>query len=344
MADETGVSGQRSMTHPYLDTRQLEAFVAVISIGSMTGAARALGRSQPVVTRLIQELEAELGFPLLHRNGPRISPTQQGVAFHEQAELILGGLRTLSERARGIATGAPQPVEIASLPSLASSLVPRALAGLSSGDLPGRIHLRSTAAETIVQAVADRTADIGLTSLPLDNPGVEVNWTAELPCVAVVSRGHRLAGRAEISPSDLAGERLIASHNPYRLRLAINQALGAFDIAPPARIDSNSSPVSIALAREGLGVAVVESLTVTGLPVADIAVLPFSFHIPFRFGMITAAGRPLSPLVERLVGDLRRQAEAIPGFRPLNDCDVAKVADIAPWHGKDRENAPGERK
>lgn len=320
----------QNMTNPYLDTRQLEAFVAVISIGSMTGAARVLGRSQPVVTRLIQELEAELGFPLLHRNGPRISPTQQGVAFYAQAEVILGGLRTLSERARGIARAVPQPVEIASLPSLASSIVPRALAGLSPEDLPGSIHLRSTAAETIVQAVADRTADIGLTSLPLDNPGVEVHWTAEVPCVAVVSRGHRLAGHAEISPADLGGERLIASHNPYRLRLAINQALGAFHVAPPAQIDSNSSQVSIALAREGLGVAVVESLTVNGLPVADVVVLPFRFYIPFRFGAITAAGRPLSPLVERLVGDLRSRAAGIPGFRPLDDRDAAKVADIAP--------------
>ncbi|MFT3690933.1 LysR family transcriptional regulator [Paenirhodobacter sp.] len=318
------------MTTPYLDTRQLEAFVAVISIGSMTGAARALGRSQPVVTRLIQDLEAELGFPLLHRNGPRISPTQQGVAFHEQAELILGGLRTLSERARGIAEAAPLPVAIAALPSLGSSIVPRALAGLPTGALPGRIHLRSAPAETIVQAVADRTADIGLTSLPLDNPGVEVHWTAEVPCVAVVARGHRLAAHAQISPADLAQERLIASHNPYRLRLAIDQALAAFDVAPPALIDSNSSTVSIALAREGLGVAVVESLTVTGLPVADVAVLPFSFRIPFRFGMITAAGRPLSPLVERLVGDLRDQAARLPGFRALNDGDAAKVAEIAP--------------
>ncbi|WP_245437468.1 MULTISPECIES: LysR family transcriptional regulator [Neorhizobium] len=33
----------------------------------MTGAAKALGKSQPVITRLIQDLEQELGFPILHR-------------------------------------------------------------------------------------------------------------------------------------------------------------------------------------------------------------------------------------------------------------------------------------
>lgn len=317
---------------PYLDTRQLEAFVAVVSIGSMTGAAKALGRSQPVVTRLIQELEAELGFALLHRNGPRISPTQQGVAFYEQAELILGGLRTIGERARTIASAAPQPIEIAALPSLSASLMPLSLAALAKagggatagegGDamagLPGRLHLRSAPTESIVQAVVERTADLGLPSLPLDNPGVEVHWTAEVPCVAVLARSHPLAGRTSLTPADLAGERLITSHNPYRLRLSVNRAYEAFGVTPPGVIDSNSSPVSIALARQGLGVAIVESLTTQGLPVADVAVIPLGFHIPFRFGAITAAGRPLPPLVEKLIADLALQAEAhVPGFRRL---------------------------
>lgn len=309
------------MKNPYLDTRQLEAFVAVVSIGSMTGASRALGYSQPVVTRLIQELEAELGFALLHRNGPRISPTQQGVAFYEQAEIMLSGLRIVAERARAISSSAPQPIEISSLPSLAASAVPQALAKLVSDERPERIYIRTAAAEAIVQAVADRTADIGLTSLPLDNPGVEVHWTAEVSCVAVVARAHRLAQRASLVPEDLVGETLITSHNPYRLRLSIDQALASFKSRPAAFIDSNSSPVSIALARKGLGVALIEPLTMTGLPIEDVVILPLSFRIPFRFGLITAAGRPLSAAVERLIGVLKDQIMLVAA--ELDDCAAA---------------------
>src|ERR1044071_1929310 len=99
------------MIPEYLDTRQLEAFVAVMSIGSMTGAAKALGKSQPVITRLIQYLEQELGFHLLHRNGPRLAPTEQGVNFFSHAELFLSGLRAISERARSIATAEARSIE-----------------------------------------------------------------------------------------------------------------------------------------------------------------------------------------------------------------------------------------
>ena len=48
-----------------MELRQLEAFAAVMSTGSVTAAGRVLGRSQPAVTRLVQELEAEIGYPLV---------------------------------------------------------------------------------------------------------------------------------------------------------------------------------------------------------------------------------------------------------------------------------------
>src|SRR5436853_284312 len=65
-----------------LDIWQLDAFCAVMTTGGITAAAQLLGRSQPAVTRQIQELETALGFPLLERSGRRVTPTEQGRKFH----------------------------------------------------------------------------------------------------------------------------------------------------------------------------------------------------------------------------------------------------------------------
>jgi DNA-binding transcriptional LysR family regulator len=303
------------MPPDYLDTRQLEAFVAVISIGSMTGAAKALGKSQPVITRLIQDLEEELGFPVLHRNGPRIAPTEQGVAFFVQAELFLSGLRTISERARNIEMAQARPIELASVPALAASVVPLALQDLPKDQFPHHFHLQSTASENVVQAVVARTADVGIASLPLDNPGVDVHWVGEVPCVAVVSANDALAGKDMLRPEDLKGRRLIASANPYRLRMRIDKALAEQSIEPGGVIDSNATYVSLSLARAGLGVAIVESLTISGLPINDVAILPLAFHIPFYWGVITATGVPLPSTVQRLISSIERRAKDLPHFR-----------------------------
>ena len=302
------------MIPQYLDTRQLEAFVAVMSIGSMTGAARALGKSQPVVTRLIQELEQEIGFSLLHRNGPRIAPTEQGIAFFTQAELFLGGLRTISERARQIVSQKAGPLEIASIPAIAASILPQALATFAPGEMPDHVHMQSTSAENVVQTVVARTADVGIASLPLDNTGVDVHWVGEVPCVAVVAESSDLAGRSVIGPKDLQGRRLIASANPYRLRMRINQALEAHKVMTCGVVDSNATYVSLSLARAGVGVANVESATLWGLPVRGVRIIPLAFEVPFQWGAVTATGRPLSPTAKRLLEAIESVAATMPGF------------------------------
>ena len=109
-----------------MELRQLEAFAAVMSTGSVTAAGR-LGRSQPAISRLLQELEAEIGYALFSRSGPRVTPTEQGFLLYEDVERALAGMRQIRERAGEIARGQAQPLLIAATPALAAGLVPAAL-------------------------------------------------------------------------------------------------------------------------------------------------------------------------------------------------------------------------
>lgn len=119
-----------------MEIRELEAFLAVMSTGSITAAARLLDRSQSQVTRLIQDLEISVGFALLDRNGPKIAPSEKGIAFHAEAERFLSGIGHLRERARTIAEKEPQPIEIVAIPAFASGIIPLALAALPEKLLP----------------------------------------------------------------------------------------------------------------------------------------------------------------------------------------------------------------
>ena len=79
-----------------VELRQLEAFAAVMSAGSVTGAGQMLGRSQPTVTRLIQELEQELGFALFECSGPKVTPTQKAFMLWAEVDSALQGVRLAS--------------------------------------------------------------------------------------------------------------------------------------------------------------------------------------------------------------------------------------------------------
>lgn len=64
---------------------QLRSFVALHETSSFTAAAERLYTSQPVVTRHILQLEAELGCPLFIRTTRRVASTKAGDVFYEKA-------------------------------------------------------------------------------------------------------------------------------------------------------------------------------------------------------------------------------------------------------------------
>ncbi|EKF74052.1 LysR family transcriptional regulator [Alcanivorax hongdengensis A-11-3] len=72
-----------------MDLKQLNAFVVVADTGSMVAAASQLGLSQPSLSRLIRQLEADLGSRLLHRTGRGVSVTDSGRMVMEQARALL---------------------------------------------------------------------------------------------------------------------------------------------------------------------------------------------------------------------------------------------------------------
>ena len=71
-----------------LNLHLLRIFYTVASSGSFTQAAKTLYISQPAVSRGVQELEQQVGMPLLDRVGHTVSLTQTGKILYEHAAQI----------------------------------------------------------------------------------------------------------------------------------------------------------------------------------------------------------------------------------------------------------------
>src|SRR5690606_11063651 len=126
-----------------MELRQLEAFAAVMSTGSVTAAGRLLGRSQPAITRLIQELEAEIGYALFTRNGPRVTPTEQGFLLYDDVERALVNLQQIRNRAEEIARGDARPRRLAATSALSPGVLPAARKRSEGHTATCHLHLRS---------------------------------------------------------------------------------------------------------------------------------------------------------------------------------------------------------
>jgi len=68
----------------------IEAFLAIIDEGSLSAAARRLGRSLQAVSRSLMALERSVGVALVHRTTRQSAPTEAGLAFYRRVKPAFG--------------------------------------------------------------------------------------------------------------------------------------------------------------------------------------------------------------------------------------------------------------
>src|SRR4029077_16488297 len=81
---------QRAVTYD-----QLIAFLAVANDGAFTAASNTLHKSQPAVSKLVRNLEDELGVALFDRSQYRATLTDAGRLFHERAAAVIESTEAL---------------------------------------------------------------------------------------------------------------------------------------------------------------------------------------------------------------------------------------------------------
>lgn len=137
---------------------QLQTFLAIYRLGSVTAAAQQLHLSQPTVSAHLRALEAELGRPLFVRLARGVSATPPGhalardVAPHLDAlEGVRGGFGADGAEATVHLGGPSDLIAAAALPSLAPLLAQRI-----------RVLVRTGIAEPLLEALAADELDLVL--------------------------------------------------------------------------------------------------------------------------------------------------------------------------------------
>lgn len=288
----------------------LEAYLQVASLGSVTAAARHLEVSQPSVSRMIQELERDLGQALFERVGQRLVLTPKGMVLRDDVERALAGFENLWERAREVVGETEPPIRVSAVSALAFGLLTDAWKAVGEGADAPRLAIEVESPDRVQNAVISGTAQIGATSAPLLHRDLTLEWLGTAPCVLVVPEGDALArSEGPVKLQALSGRNLISMSLrrgvPARIRAALNTA----GVDARVRIRTTSTINALSFIQAGAGVAIVEPLTLSGHPAPGIRILPLETSIPYCFGAVTARGATVSEPVRALSAALLRVAQ-----------------------------------
>jgi DNA-binding transcriptional LysR family regulator len=278
-----------------MNHRQIECFRAVMHTGSMTLAAAQLHTSQPNVSRAIALLQRETQLQLFERVGQRVVPTPEAHALLKEVDRVYVGLQSIGDAAHRIRTLGVEGLRIAVTPGLSVSPVPRILQvfrGLRPR-VPVVVHTADSA--TICKWVSSGYYELGLAGYIALPQEVDTELVQSERAVCIVPRGHRLARKRKVVPSDLAGESFISFASSDVVRVAVDRV---FD--PEVRrleIETSLATAACAMVARGLGVSIVNPAMVNELALASVHALAFEPTIHFDCHVVRARQQPAQALV-----------------------------------------------
>lgn len=278
--------------------KEVDAFRAVMRSGSMTAAAAELYTSQPNVSRLIAQLEASTKLVLFTRAAGRLLPTEEGLAFLGEVNRAFVGLDALQDAARNIRQFGKGRLRIATVPSLAMTVLPLVLQRFHAEHPEVTVAMDTGSTHLVADWVGNRVCDLGLVSFLPPTPITEAQPISDLAGCCVLPPDHRLADKSYIEPTDLSGESFISMAHGDGLRAAVDQAFAGDD----RRIMRFETPYGATICQMvglGLGVGVVNPLVARLCRHTGIVVRPFLPRVPFVSYLLLARNRPANRLVDR---------------------------------------------
>jgi DNA-binding transcriptional LysR family regulator len=296
-----------------MDFAQVRYFNAVARHGSFSAAAKALGITQPGLTKAVRRLEASLDCTLFVRLPRGVALTQQGEALLEYASRLDVQLEDARKQVRAVAGGAVGVLRIGAGPSWLGRALPRVVAELTS-EYPGlSFHVVGGYNSVLMEALSSGQLDLVVSALPDRSPAGLRAIPLTTDTISVVARrGHPLRTKRRPQPSSTLDYPWVLPGRDVLLRSRLEALFHVAGLEPPAaKIESDSISFIAGVLRKSdmLSFATsrvlptemdgVEPLPIPGLTMARSA------------GILSRAGAGTTPAAQAFIEAIRKLAKEL---------------------------------
>ncbi len=290
--------------------RALRIFHAIVRLGSVTSAARAQGLSQPAASRLLAQLERDVGFELFHRDRGKLLLTADGLLLHQEVERALDNVDRVQSLARDISDFRVGHLRLVAPPSFLEAVLPDAIERFLEQYPQVHLSIDSHGVEVAKAMIASRTVNAGFVKLPHNRADLRTETVLVSESACVVPADHPLAAQDTVDASHLRGVPLILLGQGQRFRAQVEAAFVDAGVVPRVKVETHTIASACALASRGVGVAIVNETLARGYVREGAVLRRFTPGIRHEYGFATSANSE----PDRLAVAFLRVVRAGPGM------------------------------
>ncbi len=283
-----------------MNLRQLEAFNEVMITGSVTEAARNMGRTQPSVSAMIATLEQSVGYSLFERRRGRLHPVPEAHYLLTQSGVILDDMSKLRDNMQAVGSLQDGHINIACLPVFGEILMPRLISNFVKDRKNVFVSMVSHSSERVYERLASQQFDIGLAEASRTSALVESEAFA-MNCLCALPSDDPLSQKPVITPADLSGRPMTTFLPTHFIRAQVEDAFARDQIDLSIQFEMQNAASQFAFVEEGLAWAVMSPMSAyyyhrSHVGPFRIVFRPFEPSVVYEIAVLTPAHAPISNL------------------------------------------------
>ena len=247
---------------------RLRLIVALADERSVTGAARAVGISQPALSQNLRVIEGHYGFPLLMRSGRRVVLTQPARRVVEYARRILRLVGESERAARELVDLKAGSLVVAGSATAATYLLPRTLAEFRARHADVGLRLRMGDIRAVERWVLAGDVDLGVIGEVPQPLELVVTPFSRDELVVAAAPAHPLAMAVRLDGETLADHPLIVRERGSSTRETLERGMSRAGLTLRVGFELESTEAILQAVAAGLGASVVSSLAVADTPLS----------------------------------------------------------------------------
>jgi DNA-binding transcriptional LysR family regulator len=298
--------------NPYdLNLRHLQAFITVARLNSFTRAAKILHLSQPALTKQVRLLEKTLGIQLFDRDTRTVTLTRIGAELNPVVADLLRGIEGVVFNSRELAAKGRGIIRVAALPSLCSTILPRALARFREHHPGVSVVLRDVVAQRVVSMVKAEEVDFGIGSASGGDPDIRFTTLLSDRMVVAFPGRHPLRQCKSVKLNQLVRVPLVLMTADSSVRKLVDGAFASIGQLIMPAYEATYMSTAAGMVKAGLGVTILPSSAIQMGELAGLVTRPISHPaITRELGVLEKSARSLSPAAEGFLRTIKAAVSA----------------------------------
>ena len=283
-----------------MDSIKCEAFLTAVDTGSMTEAGEKLGYTQSGITRMINSLEAELGFALLLRTKRGVEPTENGqlmVPYFREFVRAQQNILDLGAAINGVLQG---NLTIGSYYSTSALWLPPIIKNFKAKYPDIVISLREGPPGTLLRWLSENNVDCCLYGMQEGDTGFDWIPIRKDDLLVWISGDDPRANDGSFPVGALADETIIVSAPRMADNTEPGRVFGKYGIKPRRILSTIDVYTTYKMVEAGLGVTI-ENRLLGSRWSGNVARLPMDPPQSIELGIALPSLKTASPAVRRFI-------------------------------------------